>query len=272
MAVMTYETFISTVEQGAHIPGDEAERAACATLQTLSERISGGETEDIARRLPDRLQSCLTPAEEQDTFHLDEFLRRLSERAAVDEPAAQRDARAVFSALFRAVGPEEFHDMRSELPKDFDPLLDAALRDASPLVTGETEPRPSMSFDEFVERVADRADVDRQRALRAIEVVLQVLAIRITAGQVDDLAARLPAELRAPLDRGLAESGPTARALTLDRFVREVAQREDVSTEEAADHIRAVMTTVREAVGEQEFRDTLAQLPDEFAPLLRYQA
>jgi uncharacterized protein (DUF2267 family) len=271
MAVLTYEAFITTVQRAAHIASDEAERATCATLQTLAERLSAGETDDISSRLPERLRACLPRGDGQGTFQAGEFLRRVAERAGLDEPAAQRDARAVFSTLFRVVGPEEFHDVRSELPEDFDPLLDAALRDASTLVTGETEPRPGVSVDEVLERVADRLDVDRERARRATEAVLEVLAIRISAGQVEDLAARLPAELRAPLERGVAESGRHAQALSLDQFLRATAGREDVSMDEAADHVRAVLTTLREAVGEQELDDTIRQLPKDYAPLLRYQ-
>jgi uncharacterized protein (DUF2267 family) len=272
MAVMTYEGFISTVQEVAHIPTDEAERSACATLQTLSERVSAGETEDIAERLPDRLRSCLSTGDgPAATFHADEFVRRVAERADVDEPAAHRDARAVFSALFHSVGPEEFYDLRSELPSDFDPLLDEATTTASTLTPAESEAKPGVSFGAFIQRVADRLDVDRQAAQRAAETVLEVLGIRISGGQVEDLAGRLPAELRAPLERGVAESGRAATAMSVDDFLRQIARRRDVSIDEAGDDVRAVMTTLREAVGEKEFRDTLRQLPDEYAALLRYQ-
>jgi uncharacterized protein (DUF2267 family) len=270
MAVMTYEAFVTTVQQGAHISSAEAQRAACATIQTLTERISARESEDIGDRLPDRLRSCVTTADGGAAFQAGEFLRRVAERAELDEAAAERDARAVLSALFRAVGPEEFYDLRAELPDDFDPLLDEAMRDASTLVTGETEARPGMSTEQFVERVADRADVDPERARHAVNTVLGVLAMRITLGQLEDLAARLPPELRAALERGRAESG-RLRPLSAVEFLREVARRDDVSMDEAADRVRSVLTTLRESVGEQEFEHTAHQLPDEYAPLLRYQ-
>jgi uncharacterized protein (DUF2267 family) len=41
--------------------------------------------------------------------------------------------------------------------------------------------------------------------------------------------------------------------------------------DEATDAVRAVLTTLREAVGEQEFREAVAQLPGDYAPLLRHQ-
>jgi uncharacterized protein (DUF2267 family) len=271
MAVMSYERFITTVQRDAEIPGDEAQRAACATLQTLGERISSGEARDIAERLPEELGSCLSPAGHRDTFDINEFLHRVAARAEIDEPAAQRDARAVFGALFRTVGPEEFHDMRSELPKDFDPLLAEALRESSTLAPGESEPTPGISLDEFIGRVADRADTPRDAAQRAAEAVLEVLGIRITGGEAEDLAARLPSELGVALMRGVTAAGSEAKKLSADEFLKEIARREDVSADEAADHVRAVLTTLREAVGEKEFQDTVAQLPDDYRPLLRFQ-
>jgi hypothetical protein len=54
-----YASFITTVREIGHIPEDEAERAACATLQTLAERISAGEAGDLAERLPAELRSCV---------------------------------------------------------------------------------------------------------------------------------------------------------------------------------------------------------------------
>lgn len=271
MAVMTYESFIDAVERVAHIDAAEAERVACATLRTLGERVSGGEMEDIAERLPERLRSCISPAEEQERFHVDEFLRRIAERTQLDMAAAQHDASAVFAALFRSVGREEFHDLRSELPKDFDPLLDEGLRYSSMLATGGTQASPVTTAEEFFNRVADRADIARERARRAAETVLELLAIRISGRQAKDLARRLPPELRPAIERGIAQSGETARTLGTDEFLREVVRRESVSMDEAANQVRAVFTTLRETVGEKEFRDTVSQLPKDFEPLLRYE-
>jgi uncharacterized protein (DUF2267 family) len=266
---MEYDAFISTVKQEAAIDDEEAARAACATLTTLAERISVGEADDLGERLPRELRSCLAPANDHGTFHVDEFLRRIAERVGVDEPQAERDARAVFAALWVAAGPDEFADMRSELPKDFDPLLDAALREAPPPEVPEPPSQPALSFDEFLEHVSARAGLDRERALRAIEAVLEVLAIRITGGQVDDLELRLPAELRPPLERGRAISNGAARPMSLQAFLSEIANREGVDRGLAAEHARAVLRTLREAIGEKEWHDTVAQLPDEYRTLWR---
>jgi uncharacterized protein (DUF2267 family) len=264
--MVDYDGFISTVSERAHAPSEEAERAACATLQTLAERLTAGETEDIAEQLPEQLRACLDARGAYEPFHADEFLRRGAARAALPRPHAERDARAVFVALWRAVGPEEFDDLRSELPKDFEPLLDDALHQPpAPPPAGTVA---TMSIDEFIGRVAERTGLDRERAQRAAEAVLEVLAYRITAGQVEDLELRLPVELQPALERGKAERRP-ARPLSVETFLALIADREDVDRGEAASHARAVLAVLREAVGEEEFHDTREQLSGEYQVLLR---
>jgi uncharacterized protein (DUF2267 family) len=58
------------------------------------------------------------------------------------------------------------------------------------------------------------------------------------------------------------------RPLTYDEFVT-VADREGISLDTAFEHVRAVISTLREAVGEQEFLDVTAQLPDEYEVAVR---
>ena len=266
---MDYETFITTVEGTARVSGDEARAAACATLDVLSKRITAGEAEDIAVRLPPELRGCIDPVGPPERFHVDEFVRRIAERVGADEDVAERDARGVFAALWSAVGPKEFADMRAQLPKDFGPLLDEAVAVAPPPDAANAAERPTLGYDELVGRVAERAGLDEERARRAFDAVLEALAIRITGGQVDDLAQRLPRELRPALDRGRARSGGVAVPMSLRAFVDAIADAEGVTKGEAAEHARAVLGVLREAVGEKEWHDTTAQLPGEYRTLWR---
>jgi uncharacterized protein (DUF2267 family) len=167
------------------------------------------------------------------------------------------------------VGPKEFADIRSQLPGDFVPLLDAAMLEAPPRPRDEEPPfRGMLSLDEFLGRVAERAGLDRDGARRATEAVLEVLAMRVTDGQIDDLRPFLPYELRPALDRGLTRSGGRALPLSLDAFVDEITRREGGSREDAAGHARAVLSVLHSEVGEKEFSDTLAQLPREYRTLV----
>jgi uncharacterized protein (DUF2267 family) len=267
---MEYLSFIRIVGELADIPFGEAERASCSTLHTLAQRLSLGETDDLARRLPEELRPCLTHEGERATFHLDEFLRRVGQELGVDRPTAEREALAVLAALYRAVGISEFTDARSELPEDMQRLLDDGAGMAPPpqpdeelSETGET------SLDEFVQRVAERAGIDRERAQRASEAALEALALRITGGQVEDLVPLVPRELRRPLRRGVNRSGGRAMRLPLDDFLREASRLERVPRAEATRDTRAVLATLRDTIGEKEFHDITAQLPDEYRILLR---
>ncbi|GII25451.1 DUF2267 domain-containing protein [Planosporangium mesophilum] len=265
---MDYSGFITTVEQLGGIPHDRAQALACFTLNTLAQRISKGEAADLASKLPSELGPCLHREGPTATFGLDEFLNRIAARlGGADRPTAERVARAVLAATWTAVGPKEYKDLSSELPKDFQPLLEVAMLQAPPRPGPEGDPRfgRPMSLDEFLDRVAVRAGLDREGARKATEAVLEALAMRVTAGQVNDLRPFLPRELHAALDRGISRSRGVALPLSLEEFINQVTQREGISkTKEATRHAQAVISVLREAVGEKEFQDTTAQLPEEY--------
>ena len=259
-----YEQFIKTIQHKAQASWEEAERAAGVTLETLAERLSAGEARDIAEQLPGDLGRWLASADGAQPFHADEFLRRIAEREGVDLDTAERHAHAVFAALGRAVKHQELEDMASELPKDFEPLIAAALKEAQRVAPEEVVPA-----EEFIERVADRAGLEPEAARRATEAVLETLGERISAGEIEDLAAQLPPELGVPLERGNIGTRGKAKRVSTTEFVEFVADREGIPLDQAWEHTSAVMRTLREAISEKEFTDLMSQLPDDFAELLR---
>jgi uncharacterized protein (DUF2267 family) len=266
---MDYQGFITTVQDKAHVPGDLAERAACATLHTLGQRISPGEVEDLAERLPAPLRQCVEPDGPPERFNLDEFIRRVDLQLHDDRPTVEGTVKAVFAALRSAVGPDEFADMRSQLPKDFDPLLDQAIAEASPSERERLAGMGTLSYDELLDRIAQEAGLDRQGGRRAAEAVLEALSTRLSEGQVDDLELLLPAELHPAMERGRARGGGRAIPMSLDEFVEGIARLEGVTKGEATEHARAVFQALREAVGEKEWHDTTSQLPGEYRVLWR---
>jgi uncharacterized protein (DUF2267 family) len=254
---ITEDEFITAVAQAARVGWDQAVRATEATLQTLADRIDAGEARDLAAALPDAIAPYLGTATPAQRFGLDEFLRRVAEREGVDLDTARRHAEAVLIVLQRAVGPREFADLSAELPKDF-----AALLPQGPDIE-------VISTESFIQRVADRAATDADEARRATDAVLETLAMRIAGGEVDDLRARLPVEFHPALERGKELTGGKARRMRLDDFARRVAEREGISLDRALEHVSAVLRTVRDAVGEQEFLDVTSQLPAEYEALVR---
>jgi uncharacterized protein (DUF2267 family) len=254
---MDHDAFVDAVARAAGIDRDDAERAVRATLITLAERISAGEARDLASQLPPELAPWLNVDERSERFDVDEFLRRVAERSGAGEDAALQRARSVLAVLGQAIAPSELDDVGSELPKDYDVLLPRG---------PHTEVMPARAF---FARVAERAALDAEDARRATGAVLETLAERIAGGEADDLIVRLDPALHAPLRRGRERSGGVARPMALERFVALIAEREGLPAPGVAlAHARAVLTTLREAVGDDEFFDVTVQLPQDYGNAL----
>jgi uncharacterized protein (DUF2267 family) len=253
---MDHDTFIDLVAAHAGIDREAADRAVRATLQTLAARISREEARHLAAQLPPEVAPWIATTTPAAGFDADEFVRRVAERAGSDLRGARRWTAAVFDALARTVSREEWDDMVAELPSDFAPLL----------------PRGPylevVDLETFLGLVAEHAGVDSDLARRATEATLETLAERIDGGEVDDLIERLPAELHPALRRGRDTTGGRATRLPLDAFVMRVAEREGVGDLEAVQHAHAVFLALRETVGDDEFFDVTAQLPEEYVRTL----
>lgn len=126
---MKYDEFIEQVQDRGHMESrEEAETAARATLQTLAERLRGGEADDLASQLPPELAEHLRhdKAGTGEQLSLDEFFERVNERdEGVDLPRAVYHARVVVEVLQDAVTRGEIRDIRSQLPDEYAPLLEA---------------------------------------------------------------------------------------------------------------------------------------------------
>jgi uncharacterized protein (DUF2267 family) len=117
VTVVQYDEFIRSVAQGADIPWQDAERLTAATLQTLAERITGGEANDLAAQLPLELKPHLTGVrEEAEQFDVDTFVARVADRDGTDPDQALAHVGAVFATLREAVTAGELDDVAAQLP------------------------------------------------------------------------------------------------------------------------------------------------------------
>jgi len=124
---MKHDEFIGQVQHRARLSSrGDAERATRATLETLGERLAGGEPKDLASQLPPELGRHVLEglAGIGEPFSLDEFYRRVSLREGVDLPKAAFHARMVISVLQEAVSQGEIDDVRSQLPPEYDRLVE----------------------------------------------------------------------------------------------------------------------------------------------------
>jgi uncharacterized protein (DUF2267 family) len=117
---LVYKDFIDAVARRAGVSADQAATITRATLETLADRISGGEAEDLAEQLPEGLDDHLRKTREHaEPFGLGEFVQRVTARAGVDAVLASAGVRAVLTTLREAVDGDEFEDMVAQLPKEF---------------------------------------------------------------------------------------------------------------------------------------------------------
>ncbi|KKK05705.1 DUF2267 domain-containing protein [Micromonospora sp. HK10] len=127
---MNYDTFVDRVAQRAAAPTERAAALTRAALETLAERLTGGEVLDLAAQLPKPLQQVLKPhpaMEAAERFGAAEFVARVAQRAGVDENVARDGVRAVFTTLREAISGGEFDDVVVQLPRDFRAVVEPVL-------------------------------------------------------------------------------------------------------------------------------------------------
>lgn len=124
---MKYDEFVAQVQKRAEIDSrEQAERAIEATLETLAERLVGGEPKDLAAQLPPELASYLQQpfAGAGEDLTLDDFFVIVSEREHVPETEAAFHARVVCGLLAEVVSMGEIENVRSQLPSDIRQLFE----------------------------------------------------------------------------------------------------------------------------------------------------
>lgn len=105
-----------------------AERAVIATLTTLGEHVSKGQSQQIAAQLPPEISDATTSrsTDSPEEFAVDEFVHRVATREGdeVSEDEAVGHVRAVMAALADAGVRHELQDAREQLPNEFATLFE----------------------------------------------------------------------------------------------------------------------------------------------------
>lgn len=121
---MNTAEFIKRVQSRASLDSrDAAIKATHATLETLGQRLFGGEPSDLAAQLPRELAECLRQVSRCESFGLSEFYERISRKEGVEIEKASAHAQAVIEVLCDAVTQGEIDDICSQLPGDFAALF-----------------------------------------------------------------------------------------------------------------------------------------------------
>lgn len=143
-AHMDYDTFVGEVQNRAQLPArEDAVRVTRITLETLSERLDPGEADDLAAQLPDEIGRHLATVEDVEAFDWDGFVDRVVEKGGYDPDDEAADAvhhaRSVIDVVEEATTAGELHDVRSQLPEDFEELFVLADQAEKPV---DEEQRP----------------------------------------------------------------------------------------------------------------------------------
>jgi uncharacterized protein (DUF2267 family) len=133
-----YDEFLGQVQHRAGLGSHaEAERATRATLETLAERLAGGEVHDLAAQLPPELARSLEAPDAGigAKLTLDEFFALVSAREGVDLEDSTLHARVVIGVLTEAVSQGEIQDVRVQLPAAFAQLFNVENEGDLPKIT-----------------------------------------------------------------------------------------------------------------------------------------
>ena len=122
-----------------------------------------------------------------------------------------------------------------------------------------------MQYDDFLALVQEHAGLNsRTRALDITRATLETLAERIEADTADNVASQLPPGIARFLRN---RKGGTGERFPVDEFVRRVADRADIDSDEAIRELRIVLQALTEAVTEGQVNHLWAELPGEYLSL-----
>ncbi len=122
-----------------------------------------------------------------------------------------------------------------------------------------------MQYDDFLALVQEHAGLNsRTRALDITRATLETLAERVGADTADNVASQLPPGIARFLRNRTGGAGESFR---VDEFVRRVAERADIDSDEAIRELRIVLQSLAEAVTEGQVNHLWAELPGEYLSL-----
>jgi uncharacterized protein (DUF2267 family) len=113
----------------------------------------------------------------------EEFISRVAENGALSEEDAAKLTRATLTILAERITGGEAQDLAAQLPEPLKAPLTSAHENAE-----------AFSFQEFVERTAERAGTDIDTAEMAVVAVFATLREAVTPGEFDDVLSQLPAD------------------------------------------------------------------------------
>ncbi|MTJ10887.1 DUF2267 domain-containing protein [Anabaena sp. UHCC 0204] len=129
---MEYSEFITHVQSLAQSESrEEAEVATRATLEVLTQIIPSEEIADLSAQIPEELREYLRGNETEaiQSFHLQEFIERISQKESLEPTTSIIHVRAVFAVLQNAVASDKFRKFYNYFSHDYEELFTMSVTD-----------------------------------------------------------------------------------------------------------------------------------------------
>jgi uncharacterized protein (DUF2267 family) len=120
-----------------------------------------------------------------------------------------------------------------------------------------------VEYKELVQAVATCTGFSRQEAADLTRATLEALSDRLSSGEVIHLVLELPEQLKESL-----RARHRADDFGLKEFVERVSRHTGLTVRETRQGVRAVLTTLRDAISPEEFDHVMSQLGNEYQEIV----
>lgn len=120
-----------------------------------------------------------------------------------------------------------------------------------------------MGYRELIKKVQDYSGFSDTEAKDALDMTVEVVAVRLDEGERHDFASQLPTELE-----DIALAVRSSEENTTDNIFEQVMELQDISESHAKKQLKAAWRAIKEAISPGELHDIEAQLPNDFVAAL----
>ena len=125
---MQLHEFLARVQQHGEMQSrDQAMQAVRATLETLSDRLTGQGAEHLAAQLPKAVKH-FAHSGGAERFSAQEFIERIADKEGCETHEAERHAKAVMDTIGEAVDEGDFQHLFAQLPNSYHKLFGQPVR------------------------------------------------------------------------------------------------------------------------------------------------
>lgn len=174
------EDFITRVADRLSVDADEAMRRCRAVIAALSETVGAEEVENTHAQFPSAYEVLFEPAM---ALGGDSFAEALQNHGDFD---SRNDALRAAEATLEILGERLSKGEAEEVAKYFPEEPGNWLVPDAPGDAGD------FSFDEFVDRVASRAEISTDQAVQEAEAVTDVVAVMLGEEELEQMESQLP--------------------------------------------------------------------------------